>query len=105
MAMLTPKYKASHNFGFMSMINRLAGFLGPFIFSTLSFLYDAKTGFIGSRPPLPLRPSLSAFLTPPPSPPPNRAACVECRTCTGGVVGAGQVDHDGRVRGCLPDAN
>jgi len=47
MAMLTPKYKASHNFGFMSMINRLAGFLGPFIFSTLSFLYDAKTGFIG----------------------------------------------------------
>jgi hypothetical protein len=68
MAMLTPKYKASHNFGFMSMINRLAGFLGPFIFSTLSFLYDAKTGFIGSRPPLPLRPSLSAFLTPPPPP-------------------------------------
>jgi hypothetical protein len=48
MAMLTPKYKASHNFGFMSMINRLAGFLGPFVFSTLSFLYDAKTGFIGS---------------------------------------------------------
>jgi hypothetical protein len=62
MAMLTPKYKASHNFGFMSMINRLAGFLGPFIFSTLSFMYDAKTAFIGS---------LSLSLSPPPPPPPH----------------------------------
>jgi len=47
MAMLTPKEKAAHNFGFMGMINRVAGFLGPFVFSTLAFLYDAKTGFIG----------------------------------------------------------
>ncbi len=64
MAMLTPKYKASHNFGFMSMINRLAGFLGPFIFSTLSFLYDAKTGFIGSRPSLTLRPPFPDLSSP-----------------------------------------
>lgn len=48
MAMLTPKYKASHNFGFMGMINRVAGFIGPIIFSTLSFLYNEKAGFIGS---------------------------------------------------------
>lgn len=47
MAMLTPKYKASHNFGFMGMINRVAGFIGPIIFSTLSFLYSEKAGFIG----------------------------------------------------------
>jgi len=51
LAMLTPKEKAAHNFGFMGMMNRVAGFIGPFLFSTLSFLYDAKTGFIGSTPP------------------------------------------------------
>ena len=82
MAMLTPKYKASHNFGFMSMINRLAGFLGPFVFSTLSFLYDAKTGFIGflSLPPSPPPPRPFPFhLTRPYPPHPRftRAACVK----------------------------
>ena len=47
MAMLTPKNKASHNFGFMGMINRVAGFVGPFLFSTLSFLYNERIGFMG----------------------------------------------------------
>lgn len=47
MAMLTPKYKTSHNFGFMGMINRVAGFIGPFLFSTLSLLYSVTVGFIG----------------------------------------------------------
>jgi len=68
LAMLTPKEKAAHNFGFMGMINRVAGFIGPFLFSTLSFLYDAKTGFIGSTSPpllpatLPIPPSCSQLL-------------------------------------------
>jgi len=47
MAMLTPKYKTSHNFGFMGMINRVAGFIGPFLFSALSLLYSTTVGFMG----------------------------------------------------------
>jgi len=31
----------------MGMINRVAGFIGPFLFSTLSFLYSTTVGFIG----------------------------------------------------------
>ena len=37
----------SHNFGFMGMINRFAGFLGPFLFSTLSVAWDERAGFLG----------------------------------------------------------
>ena len=37
----------SHNFGFMGMINRVAGFIGPLIFSTLSLMVDERAGFIG----------------------------------------------------------
>eukprot|EP00282_Hemiselmis_andersenii_P040037 CAMPEP_0169427570 /NCGR_PEP_ID=MMETSP1042-20121227/848_1 /TAXON_ID=464988 /ORGANISM="Hemiselmis andersenii, Strain CCMP1180" /LENGTH=454 /DNA_ID=CAMNT_0009537651 /DNA_START=49 /DNA_END=1409 /DNA_ORIENTATION=+ len=47
MATITPMEKASHNFGFMGMINRFAGFLGPFLFSTLSVALDERTGFLG----------------------------------------------------------
>mmetsp|Transcript_41776 Transcript_41776/g.99045 ORF Transcript_41776/g.99045 Transcript_41776/m.99045 type:complete len:525 (-) Transcript_41776:47-1621(-) len=47
MAYLTPKHKVSHNFGFMGMINRVAGFMGPLLFSTLSLIVDERAGFIG----------------------------------------------------------
>mmetsp|Transcript_8612 Transcript_8612/g.28724 ORF Transcript_8612/g.28724 Transcript_8612/m.28724 type:complete len:334 (+) Transcript_8612:506-1507(+) len=47
MGSLTPKEKASHNFGFMGMMNRVAGFFGPLLFATLTFAYDEKAGFIG----------------------------------------------------------
>lgn len=46
MASITPAQKAAHNFGFMGMINRVAGFLGPVLFSTLSVMVDTKAGFL-----------------------------------------------------------
>jgi len=47
MGSLTPKDKASHTFGFMGMVNRVAGFIGPFAFTILSILYGPRSGFIG----------------------------------------------------------
>lgn len=46
MGALTPREKASHNFGFMGMVNRVGGFIGPFAFSILSVIYGPKSGFV-----------------------------------------------------------
>ena len=46
LASVTPQQRAAHNFGFMGMINRVAGFLGPFLFTGFSLLIDTRCGFL-----------------------------------------------------------
>jgi MFS-type transporter involved in bile tolerance (Atg22 family) len=46
LASITPQQRAAHNFGFMGMINRVAGFFGPFVFTAVSLLVDTRAGFL-----------------------------------------------------------
>jgi len=46
MSDLTNKEKASHHFGFMSMASRVAGFLGPFLYTVVSLSISDRAAFM-----------------------------------------------------------
>lgn len=46
MSDLTSKEKASHHFGFMSMASRVAGFLGPFLYTVVSISISDRAAFM-----------------------------------------------------------
>lgn len=46
MSDMTSKERASHHFGFMSMASRVAGFIGPFLFTVVSLAISDRAAFM-----------------------------------------------------------